>query len=116
MWGVWDIAHSTPLEIAAELGLPFAAAIVFAWLVALAVLVHGIRIRRRDLVLPLSAFSIALIALIHSTVDFSLQIPGYAIVVFAVVGAGLAQSLRKQSIHARSRGAVHDAYRQAASR
>jgi hypothetical protein len=30
--------------------------------------------------------------LTHSVIDFSLQIPGYAIVVFSLVGAGLAQS------------------------
>ena len=28
----------------------------------------------------------------HSSIDFSLQIPGFAIVVFAIVGVGLAQS------------------------
>ena len=32
--------------------------------------------------------------MLHSLVDFSLQISGYAIVVFALVGAGLAQSLQ----------------------
>ena len=35
---------------------------------------------------------IAILALAHSLIDFSLQIPGYAIVVFALLGAGLAQS------------------------
>jgi O-antigen ligase len=92
MWGVWDKAHSTPLEIASDLGLPLACLIVVAWLLILGVLVRGVLIRRRDLIVPLGALAVALIGLTHSLIDFSLQIPGYSIVVFALVGAGLAQS------------------------
>lgn len=92
MWGVWDRAHSTPLELAADLGLPMAALIVVAWMIVLAVLVRGLLTRRRDLILPLGALAVAILALTHSAVDFSLQITGYSIVVFALVGAGLAQS------------------------
>jgi O-antigen ligase len=92
MWGVWDRAHDTLLEIAADLGLPLAGLVVVAWMVALGVLVHGVRNRRRDLGVPIAALSVAAIAVLHSLVDFSLQIPGYAIVAFALVGTGLAQS------------------------
>jgi hypothetical protein len=31
---------------------------------------------------------------LHSMVDFSLQIPGYAIVIYTLFGAGLCQSFR----------------------
>jgi len=93
-WGVWDIAHSTPLEIAAELGIPLAAIVVFAWLVAILVLLRGTRRSRRETVAPIAALAVALIANLHSSVDFPLQVPGYAIVVFALVGVGLAQSLQ----------------------
>ncbi len=92
MWGVWDIAHNTPLELASEVGLPLAGTVALAWLIALGALLRGIRIRRRDVILPLSAGAVALIANLHSWIDFSLQIPGYAIVVFALLGVGLAQS------------------------
>ena len=91
-WGIWDRAHSTPLELASDLGLPIAALIVVAWLVILAVLIHGLRTRRRDLILPLGALAVAILGLAHSSIDFSLQVPGYSVVVFALVGAGLAQS------------------------
>jgi O-antigen ligase len=97
MWGVWDRAHNPLLELAAELGLPMAALIVVGWLVVLAVLIHGARTRRRDVVVPVAALSIALLALVHSAIDFPLQIPGYAIVMFALTGAGLAQSFRSAS-------------------
>ncbi|HEY5505140.1 MAG TPA: O-antigen ligase family protein, partial [Sedimentisphaerales bacterium] len=92
MRGVWDIAHNTPLELASEVGLPLAGAVCIGWLIIFAVLIYGIRTRRRDTIIPLAAFSVSVIANLHSFIDFSLQIPGYAIVVFALVGAGLAQS------------------------
>ena len=95
MWGVWDRAHSTPLELAADLGLPLAGLIVLAWLVVLAVLIRGVRIRRRDLIVPVAALAVAILGLAHSIIDFSLQIPGYAIVVFALVGAGLSTVILK---------------------
>ena len=91
---MWDLAHSTPLELAADLGIPLAAAIGLGWILILALLIRAARRRRREGIVPLAALSVALIGLLHSMVDFSLQIPGYAIVAFAVVGAGLGQSFR----------------------
>jgi len=92
MRGTWDLAHSTVLELASELGLPLAGLVVVAWIIALAVLVRGVRIRQRDVIVPVAALSVAVLALTHSLIDFSLQVPGYAIVVFALLGAGLSQS------------------------
>ena len=92
-------AHSTPLELAADLGLPLAGLIVLAWLIVLAVLIRGARIRRRDLIVPVGALVVAILGLAHSVIDFSLQIPGYAIVVFALVGAGLAQSFPSSNVN-----------------
>jgi hypothetical protein len=42
---------------------------------------------------PLSALMVALIALLHSSIDFSLQIAGYSIVVFALLGLGISRAL-----------------------
>jgi len=94
LFAVWNFAHSTPLELAADLGIPLAAAIGLGWILILALLFRAARRRRRDAIVPLAALSVALIGLLHSMVDFSLQIPGYAIVAFAVVGVGLGQSFR----------------------
>jgi O-antigen ligase len=96
-WGVWDRAHSTPLELAADVGLPLAGLVALAWIIGLAVLAQGVRTRRRDLVVPVAALAVAILALLHSMVDFSLQTPGYAIVAFALLGAGLAQSLARST-------------------
>jgi O-antigen ligase len=94
LFGIWNRAHSTPLELAADLGIPLAAAIGLAWFVILVLLIRASQRRRRDRIIPLIAFSVALIGLLHSMVDFSLQVTGYAIVAFAIVGVGLGQSFR----------------------
>jgi O-antigen ligase len=96
VWGVWDMAHNTLLEIAVEMGLPIAALVVAAWLVIFAMLIRGALVRHRDLIVPVAALCIALLAVLHSMVDFTLQIPGYAIVAMALIGAGLAQSFSSQ--------------------
>jgi O-antigen ligase len=98
-WGVWDRAHNVLLEIAAEGGLPLALVVVVAWILLLSLLVHGVRQRRRDTLYPVAAFTVAIIAVIHAMIDFSLQIPGFSIPAMALIGAGAAQSFvtRKQS-------------------
>jgi O-antigen ligase len=89
---VWDIAHSTPLELASEMGIPLALLVAMAWTVALVILVRGASNRRGPKTVPLSALAVSLIALVHSCIDFSLQITGYSIVVFALLGLGLSQA------------------------
>ena len=88
MWGIWEFAHSTPLELAADLGLPLIGLIGLAWLVVLVVPGAGVRTRRNDRIVPAGALAVAILGLAHSFIDFSLQNPGYAITVFALVGAG----------------------------
>jgi O-Antigen ligase len=92
--GIWDRAHNTPLELASEVGIPLALLVIAAWIVALVFLAWGIRTRRRDVILPIAGCLVALLAVFHSSIDFSLQIPGFSIMVGAVVGGGLAQSFR----------------------
>jgi len=87
--GIWDRAHSTPLEIAVEMGAPTAMLVIllFAWLLALLALASW-RNRRRDTIIGLS---VGMLGALHSCFDFSLQIPGYAVVYAALTGAGLAR-------------------------
>jgi hypothetical protein len=92
MYGIYDRAHSTLLELAAEAGLPLASIVVIGWMIAFGVLAHGVRTRRRDRIIPAAASSVGLLAALHSLVDFSLQIPGFAIGVFGLLGVGVAQS------------------------
>jgi O-antigen ligase len=92
MQGVWGIAHSTPLELASEMGVPLAIVVALAWITALAVLLFGLR-TQRQMAVPLTALAVSLIALLHSSIDFSLQIAGYSIVVFALLGLGISQAI-----------------------
>ncbi len=94
MQGVWDIAHNTHLEFASEMGIPLTLVVAVAWIVALIILSFGLRGRRRNMIAPLSSLAVSLIALLHSSIDFSLQIAGYSIVVFALLGLGLSQAMR----------------------
>jgi O-antigen ligase len=93
MRGIWDLAHNTHLEFASEMGIPLTLIVAIAWIGALIVLSLGLRGRRRNAVAPLSSFAVSLIALLHSSIDFSLQIAGYSIVVFALLGLGLSRAI-----------------------
>jgi O-antigen ligase len=94
IYGVWDRAHSTPLELASEVGIPLTFLIALAWSVMFVVMAGGMFTRRRDVIIPLAAAATASLSLLHSSLDFTLQIPGYSISFFALFGAGLAQSFR----------------------
>lgn len=96
VWGVWDMAHSTPLEIAADMGIPIAALVLISWIAIFAVLIRGTLVRRRGLLAPVAALAVSTLATLHSLIDFTLQIPGYAIVALSLVGAGLAQSFHEK--------------------
>jgi O-antigen ligase len=93
MQGVWDIAHNTHLEFASEMGIPLTLIVAAAWIAAVIVLSLGLRAPRRNAIAPLSALAVSLIALLHSSIDFSLQIAGYSIVVFALLGLGLSRAI-----------------------
>lgn len=92
--GVWDAAHSTPLELASEVGIPMALLVALGWAIMLLILARGVFARRRDAIIPLAAVATATLSLLHSSLDFTLQVPGYSIPFFALFGAGLAQSFR----------------------
>ncbi len=67
-----------------------------AWLVVLIpwmVCLRGAwRRRRRHRYLPAGAFAISAIAILHSTVDFSLQMPAIGFAVSAFLGMGWTQA------------------------
>lgn len=104
IWGVWDRAHSTPLELAAELGLPLAVVVCLAWIAVFAVLAAASLQRRSGAIFPITGLVCGAMAVAHSLIDYSLQIPGLAIPVLSLVGVGLAQRHRGEG---RPRNAGH---------
>lgn len=109
-WGVWDFAHSTILEIAVEMGIPIALTVVLAAIASVVVLMRSaLRPSRHDRSRSsLAAVAgIAVASYLHSTIDFSLQIPGYLVVFGSLMGCWLARSVVEYApAHSRASGAV----------
>ncbi|MBR1171008.1 O-antigen ligase family protein [Bradyrhizobium liaoningense] len=96
-YGVWEQAHNSTLETAAEMGIPFTVVVGMGWLAALVVLFRGMLGRNRDAILPTAAFWIGLLTILHSQVDFPLQIPGFALAVCPILGMGMAQAFSSKA-------------------
>ena len=92
-----DLAHSTPLETVVEVGVPMAlvgfAVVLIPWGIGLA----GVFKRRQAYrYLPAAGFGVAAVPILHSMVDFSLQMPAIAFVVSAALGMGWAQAFSRR--------------------
>jgi O-antigen ligase len=88
----FDKAHNTYLELAMELGIPAATALVLALVMIVALCLRGWSRRQRLFVYPWLAFCATLLVGLHALVDFSLQIPSVAIQFAAILAIGCAQS------------------------
>ena len=92
-----DLAHSTPLETIVDVGVPIALVGYAIVLIPCGVALYGALTRRRaHRYLPGAGFAVALVALLHSMVDFSLQMPAIAFVVSAVLGMGWTQAFGRR--------------------
>jgi len=92
-----NLAHSTPLETVVELGviaaLPAMAVVALPWAICLR---GAFRRRVSHRYLPAAAFSVAAVAILHSVVDFSLQMPAIGFVTSALLGMGWAQAFGRR--------------------
>ncbi|HEY2871783.1 MAG TPA: O-antigen ligase family protein [Reyranella sp.] len=90
-----DKAHSTPVELFTEAGwlglVPGVLLVVVPWGVCLL----GAWRRRRHRYLIAGAVAVPGIAILHSCVDFSLQIPAIAFLAAAFLGMGWAQTFHR---------------------
>ena len=84
---IWEQAHSTPLELAVELGLPATSILFGLWGLALVSLFRSYLREGDAYALPALGFSVMLLAGLHSLVDFPLQIPGCVIPIAIMLGA-----------------------------
>ncbi len=92
-----DLAHSTPLETMVEVGVPVALVGFAVVLIPYGISLHGAIIRRRaHRYLPAAAFAVATVPILHSLVDFSLQMPAIGFVVSALLGMGWAQAFGRR--------------------
>lgn len=98
-----DLAHSTPIETIVELGIiaaiPAFAVVLLPWGVSLRA---AFRRQYHYRILPAAAFAVAAVPILHSMVDFSLQIPAIGFVTSAVLGMGWAQAFDRRRSSRRS--------------
>ncbi|WP_420138740.1 O-antigen ligase family protein, partial [Sphingomonas sp.] len=97
----YEMAHSTYLELAMEIGIPAAAAMVLALLWFALIALSGVVRRERDRSLPALAVAAGVLVAVHSALDFSLQIPGVQYIFAALLGLGVAQAFPMGEPHLR---------------
>jgi O-antigen ligase len=88
-------AHSTPLELYVETGILGTVPGLLMALLPWGVCLWGAWQRRRHRYLLVAAFAVPGIAMLHSAVDFSLQIPAIAFTSAAFLGMGWAQTFHR---------------------
>jgi O-antigen ligase len=94
---VMDKAHCDYLEFAAGVGLPAAIAWWIACTYLFVLCLRGIRIRRRNRSFCMAAIGATTLIAVHSSVDFSLQLPAVALLYATLIGIGVAQCSRTRS-------------------
>jgi O-antigen ligase len=92
VYGLWDKAHNTYLEIFQGLGLLFGAMLIACVAVLVWECVRGARTRQRGATIPAIAASVSVLVGVHALVDFSLQLQAVTLTYMAVLGAGVAQA------------------------
>jgi O-antigen ligase len=90
-----DLAHSTPLETLVEMGVLGALPAFGLVALPMAICLRGALRRRSQHYLPATALAAVSVAVLHSAVDFSLQIPAIGFVASSLLGMGWAQSFRR---------------------
>ncbi|MEN3977236.1 O-antigen ligase family protein [Emcibacter sp. SYSU 3D8] len=103
---VVNAAHSTVLENILELGIPAALALFAAILIPVVGCWRGAASRRQDQHIPAIAVAASIMLILHSLVDFPLQIPALAALFAFVLGLGFAQSISARHWPAMSKDLV----------
>jgi hypothetical protein len=92
IWGKWEMAHNTYLEVFQGLGVLFGSMLVASVVILVLRCVRGVMARQMNETLPCVAASVAFLLGAHALVDFSLQMQAIALTFMALLGAGVAQS------------------------
>jgi len=95
--GIWDRAHNSYLEFIMGTGVFGAVVLVGVFWLIIAALVRGLGSRQSMNIPPCASLAILVLISLHSLVDFSLQIPGFAVLAVASLVCGVTISLKKAS-------------------
>ena len=93
IFGYWDRAHDVYLEGFLGFGILFPIVLVIGVTALVWTLVRGVRLRRSLRHIPIAGLSGLVLTLLHSAVDFSLQIPGFNVYFAAAMAAAVTVSL-----------------------
>jgi hypothetical protein len=93
-----DLAHSTPLELLVELGIPGGlvafALVLLPWGVCLR---GALKAQRASRYLSAAAFAMPVVPILHSLIDFSLQMPAIQLAVSAMLAIGWSRAFAAHS-------------------
>jgi O-antigen ligase len=92
VFGVWEQAHDSYVEIFQGLGLVFGAMLLASVTILVIRCAKGMVTRQEHVIFPRIAVACASLVGVHAIVDFSLQIEAVALTFAALLGAGVAQS------------------------
>jgi O-antigen ligase len=90
-----DKAHSTPIEVLVEMGIPGGIAAMLIVLIPWWTAFRATLRRRRQRYLTAAAFAVVTVPILHSMIDFSLQIPAIAFMSSAFLGLGWAHAFSR---------------------
>ena len=92
VYGIWEQAHDTYLEIFQGLGLVFGSMLLMSVFLLVLRCLKGAMRGRENATAPCVAAAAAFLVGVHALVDFSLQIQAVALTFAAILGAGVAQA------------------------
>jgi O-Antigen ligase len=92
VFGIWEQAHNSYVEIFQGLGLLFGSMFLGSILLLVIRCVKGVTTRRENVTVPRVAVAVSCLVGVHALVDFSLQMQAVALTYAALLGAGVAQS------------------------
>jgi O-antigen ligase len=94
VYGMWEQAHDTYLEIFQGLGLLFGSMLLISVILLVLRCVKSAMMNRENFTVPGFAAAAAVLVGVHALVDFSMQIQAIALTFAASLGAGVAQAER----------------------
>jgi hypothetical protein len=97
IWGVWDRAHNFYLEGALNLGILFPIVLIVDAVVLGISLIKGLRDRKKLRHYPALGVAMLILVALHSAIDFSLQIPGFAAFFAAIFAPTLSISVGRRA-------------------
>jgi serine/threonine protein phosphatase 1 len=90
---IWNAAHNSYLQAAAELGIPVVVILFLTIGSALVFIVRRLVRRKEPAPVAIAAISAVAAVAVHSTVDFSLQFQAVGLTLVALLGAGLGEAM-----------------------